>query len=272
MKRIAALILCLLSLTALPLRAADITSNLDFQADLQDNAASTTLVATVGTNGALSSSTTAALTTTGPGGAYTRALSFSGVSGGITGTFSGPIITPAGPTTLSFWTLMGTQSSSALQLHPLLWHNFNNDGATGFSVETFKTGSANVNKLQVRCWLTGGVGITSGTYADSAWHHIAVTRTGTNGILYVDGTSVATATATTPSSPSVNDMYIGGDPGIADRKYAGSLAGIRVYSRVLAAGDITALIALGSSTVRVSRSRTVNLGGTGRASRGGVNQ
>jgi autotransporter-associated beta strand protein len=83
----------------------------------------------------------------------------------------------------------------------------------------------------------------SSALSTGIWHHLAVTLSGTTGILYIDGKAVGTNSSMTltPSSlGSTTTNYIGksqwNDPNLT-----GSVDDFRIYARALSGGEIVAL-------------------------------
>ena len=83
----------------------------------------------------------------------------------------------------------------------------------------------------------------TGVANDSAWHHLAVVRTGTGAnqtLLYADGVQVAVATdaRTLTNAAALRLGSFANDTGFA----TGTFDDIRLYNRVLTPGDITELV------------------------------
>lgn len=95
---------------------------------------------------------------------------------------------------------------------------------------------------------TGGAGAeqiinTSTPLATGAWKHVAVTVTGSTGILYVDGAEAARATITLrPSSLGTTSAnFIGRSQYTNDPFLNGQIDQLRIYSRALTATEVRAL-------------------------------
>nr|WP_203691433.1 beta-L-arabinofuranosidase domain-containing protein [Streptomyces sp. SID12488] len=96
---------------------------------------------------------------------------------------------------------------------------------------------------------TNGAGGEQGLNGTSAlplnqWSHLAVTITGTTGTLYVNGTAVATNTAMTVNPSALGTLtnnWLGRSNYSGDPVYSGAFDEFNVYSRALAAADITSL-------------------------------
>jgi hypothetical protein len=75
---------------------------------------------------------------------------------------------------------------------------------------------------------------------DGNWHHVAaVRRNGTNGVIYIDGTAVATATSS-PIAPLLPTLvtYIGSDQRDHNNYFAGTLSDVATYPYALSASRI----------------------------------
>jgi hypothetical protein len=75
---------------------------------------------------------------------------------------------------------------------------------------------------------------------DGKWHHVAaVRRNGTNGVIYIDGTAVATATSS-PIAPLLPTLvtYIGSDQRDHNNYFAGTLSDVATYPYALSASRI----------------------------------
>jgi hypothetical protein len=69
---------------------------------------------------------------------------------------------------------------------------------------------------------------TSGGINDGAWHHFAITRSGSTWTLWVDGTSVGTGTSSATIAALTTPIYIGQDPNFSGRTYTGYLQDIQL--------------------------------------------
>jgi len=72
---------------------------------------------------------------------------------------------------------------------------------------------------------TGNININ-----DGSWHHIAVTRSGTSHVLYVDGASQATATASFTYSDTTHSIVIGEDLCFGPRSWEGYISNFRIIN------------------------------------------
>jgi hypothetical protein len=78
---------------------------------------------------------------------------------------------------------------------------------------------------------------------DNAWHHIAVTRTGTAPSifkLYVDGVLQVTSNNAGNTVPTLTRLFVG-CRAILALYFGGQIDDVRVYNRVLSSDDVTAL-------------------------------
>ncbi|MFD0520570.1 LamG domain-containing protein [Paractinoplanes durhamensis] len=73
-----------------------------------------------------------------------------------------------------------------------------------------------------------------------AWTHVAVTRSGGLGVLYVNGTEVARNAALTATLTSTTQNWLGRSQ-YADPYLDGALDNVRFYSRALTAAEVTTL-------------------------------
>jgi len=99
--------------------------------------------------------------------------------------------------------------------------------------------SAGEQRIENRAVLSTGI-----------WHHVAVTLSGSVGVLYIDGAAVGTNSSMTlhPSNlGSTTQNYIGKSQW-ADPNLTGSVDDFRIYSRALSAAEIAGLAALSTNT------------------------
>lgn len=103
--------------------------------------------------------------------------------------------------------------------------------ASGVNHISFQTGHPNA--------------VAHGTTAvnDNQWHHVVVTRHQSSGEMkvYVDGIQEAVATGSNFMLDQNPVLSIGASPGLAANSYEGALDEIRIYTRVLSVGEVTAL-------------------------------
>ena len=109
------------------------------------------------------------------------------------------------------------------------WFNFNGTPSNE-PIFTGGDGTSTRAALQLRTNTTirlqvGGntdFTVSSITTDGSTWYHVAVTVSGTSATLYLDGSSVATATVSVPASTAFNDVHLGAFNGTG--AYGGSTA------------------------------------------------
>lgn len=85
--------------------------------------------------------------------------------------------------------------------------------------------------------------VSSNAVADTAWHHVAFTRSGTLATFYIDGVEAGTATLEGAFGGNPNPIRIGTDgPGWdASSMFDGYMDDVRIYNRALTAEQIQAL-------------------------------
>ncbi len=228
----------------------DIASNLVGHWELQDNAASTTVVATVGTNGTLTNSgNTSASSVTGPGGSYPLALSLDGTNDFINVTTgNSAAFQNVGAWTIACWLKTSASTGTVVSGSATTAGLFR--AGISISTGTFvaSSRSTNAGTLYGRA--------TVATYNDGTWHHVAgVVDIANDTIdLYVDGSLIASTTLTNgtiawTTTATDNDasaaVRLGQYNGAT--YFNGSMADVRFYQRELVAADISDLYALGSS-------------------------
>lgn len=205
-------IACLLLLTS-PCHAALIA-----HWKLQDDAASTTIVATVGSNGTLNSAgNTSASTAGGPGTLLTKSIAFDGTNDNISVSIA---MDGSSPYTVCMWVrgdgASGTGSVNRLwednQSHSgLIWNHTNasfNGTAYRFP-DSFK-----VAKF--------------GTLNGTTWYHLAVVWNGSTLRTYQDGVLVTTTTGATTNGTTTTSARIG-SYNDGTQNFAGRIADVRVY-------------------------------------------
>ncbi len=80
------------------------------------------------------------------------------------------------------------------------------------------------------------------TVNDGQWHHVAVTRLGQTGTIYIDGIADASASGEVKSLVSELNVIVGFDKLGNDKYFKGYLDDIRIYTVCLKAADIEGLI------------------------------
>ena len=105
----------------------------------------------------------------------------------------------------------------------------------------------------------------SSTLSTGAWHQVAVTLSGTTGILYLNGVSVGTNSGMTIKPSSLGDTvnnYLGKSQ-YPDPYLDGSLDEFRIYNAALSAAEIAATAALGSGQFLGTNRPPMNLARAG---------
>lgn len=221
------------------------------QWDLQDNAASTVIVATVGTNAVLTNAgNTNGLsgnTAPVPGTLLTRYLLFPATNDYIVaGSGNGGVIQNTAQATLSCFFMCSAGDTTGS--HTLIFISTVSAGNTRANIQLNSSGqisaagrAGDADTVQVKT--------TTNSYDDGAWHHVAAVFDYANDAItiYVDGTSVAqtgtiafTGTATSnTASPSVNIASTQS----TTSSYGGRIAGVRISNSDDSA-DLAAIIAL----------------------------
>lgn len=90
--------------------------------------------------------------------------------------------------------------------------------------------------------------VSTGSITDTEWHHVAVTRSGTNIKFYIDGVGAGTATVNANSYGADALSVRLGKESSASAGLDGALDDIRFYGRALSDAEIGQLYALGVST------------------------
>ncbi|BCX49009.1 peptidase M11 [Haloferula helveola] len=78
---------------------------------------------------------------------------------------------------------------------------------------------------------------TTATVNDDQWHHLTAVRSGADGFIYIDGVEAAQGSGTIQSLQPLA-VSIGYDHRDSNKRFAGSIDDVRVYSRTLALGEI----------------------------------
>jgi hypothetical protein len=136
----------------------------------------------------------------------------------------------AGGFTVEFW-INTTQTTSNATL---IGRNWGGSPYTGGWVIQL---NGNSNSAMVIYWAdysTTSPFMTANTtsYRDGYWHHIAWVRSGTSFVLYIDGTSVATATNATSFGSVNKNISIGDDLTFGPRGYSGYIDELRITNGV----------------------------------------
>jgi concanavalin A-like lectin/glucanase superfamily protein/HYDIN/CFA65/VesB family protein len=101
--------------------------------------------------------------------------------------------------------------------------------------------------------------VSSNTVADTAWHHVAFTRSGNLATFYIDGAEAGTATLDGAFGNNPNPLRIGTDgPGWdPSSMFYGAIDEARIYNRALTAAEIQALTSSPRLAVSVSGGNVV---------------
>lgn len=111
----------------------------------------------------------------------------------------------------------------------------NRPSSTGFSAGAwslfYNPGSAN-GRLQFWAadYSTGAalVAASSGDVHNGSWHHVAVTRSGSTFTIWLDGSSVGTATSSAVIANGTRNLYIGTDANYGSRDHNGRIDDLRI--------------------------------------------
>lgn len=225
-------LIALVTAIAVGLSPSPATAALEAHWKLQDNAASTTVVATVGTNGSLNGAgNTSASSVTGPGNLLPLALTFDGSNDRIFTTTGNSAATQNRAfITLSCWFYVAATTDTTT-FHDFVFCGNGESGAVRAYIGMDTDG-------KVRAAGRAGIGesayskLTTAAFDDATWHHAAAVfdYAGDAITIYVDGVAVSqsgtiTFTATASGNSASLDMEIAG-PGY----FKGRLADCRIYS------------------------------------------
>ncbi|MBI2513923.1 MAG: hypothetical protein HYV96_18285, partial [Opitutae bacterium] len=147
--------------------------------------------------------------------------------------------------TVEFWVKRDSITDSAL----FTWRN----GTGTNRVRGIFNNAGNQFWVAIPMGANGGdawVTSNTGQITANVWHHLAVTFDATtrNALLYVDGATASAATALgagVPDTPSNGYFYVGGVP--SDTRFRGTLDELTLYTRPLAAAEISAIYAAGAA-------------------------
>lgn len=205
---------------------------------LQDNAASTTVVATTGNNGTLTNAgnTSAISQADGPGTALTRSLSLNASDANdiitINHSMSG-----SGNRSACLWVKLNAVPANAATKRYL-----NQDteliGLIGDHANANYRGAAYHAPNSYPYASLGGVtALTSGT-----WIHLAQTYDGANIRAYQNGVLQATSGATATAGTDATSLHIGNKSGSSEGARA-FYCDVRVFSHCLTTGELTTIMA-----------------------------
>ncbi|MBI3741949.1 MAG: hypothetical protein HY257_09385 [Chloroflexi bacterium] len=184
-----------------------------------------------------------------------QAIDLAGGAGGSSGqhvTLPTGIVSTLSDFSIATWVKLDTNNT---------WQRIFDFG-TGTTINMFLTSPSGAGTLRFAI-TTGGSGAEKQINASSAlptgvWKHVAVTKSGNTGTVYVDGVSVGTNTSLTLSPSSLGNTtqnYIGRSEYIADPFLDGKLDDFRIYSGALTAGEVQTLYNLGTLTPSVASLR-----------------
>jgi hypothetical protein len=199
------------------------------QWNLQDNAASTTIVAAVGTNGTLvGGDNTSVKSTTGPGGSYPLGLDLNGTDDGIDVSGSSMLFAVDTAWAVSVW--VKTDGAT----FPIMARPASNNPAILKTSDT---------AIQVRNSAGTAYNFTVPSIGTSAWRHYLVTKTAGNSLrVFVDGTESSTGAVT--MAGNFNPETIGYRNGTFGD---GQVSGVKVFNTDQAA-NVATLYAEGSAS------------------------
>lgn len=234
--------------------AADITTGLQAKYACQDHAASTAVVAAVGTNATLTNAgNTSASSVTGPNAGFPRALSLDGVNDFILGpSIQGPQLACSmsawvKPTGVGTYVVMSLYSNGTPDA---AYSQFYLNG--GAIVAVIAAGSGGTP--------TPYIGRTTALsiVLANVWSHIAFTWSGgiTNASIkiYLNGVQVDDADSgsgvfAAPNASSINLRIGAQDFSGVSAPFAGAVAGVYLFSRTLPIADVVGLVVEGTSTI-----------------------
>ncbi len=228
-----------------------LTDNLVLQADLADNAASTTVVAQVGANGTLNGAgNTSASHTTGPNSYHTSGLLLDNVDDYLN--FGNVLKFNLGPTdslSISFWHKPAATSPSAYQV---LWCKQDGNVFGSFlGIYLFRNGTATGDPYQFGFYNGSMLEIQGACSNTTAWRHIALINRGTGfaaGMEIYENGVLLTPTVNFDAwngSTTATDAPIQMGSRLSDNyPINGSVAGLKLWTRALSAGEVAQVYAL----------------------------
>jgi sialidase-1 len=173
------------------------------------------------------------------GGKFGSALAFDGVDNHVHVPFSGSLDLGSGDFTVTAW----LKYAGGTNKHAILW-GYGSGTASG---QIWLRASPVENRVMgwVESTTASGWAETPAAYGDSTWHHVALQRTATQLLLWVDGVQVATKPApagsvTAGHTTGIMGLYVGQRPDGVDR-LTGALDEVRVFNRVLTGGELNQL-------------------------------
>jgi hypothetical protein len=149
----------------------------------------------------------------------------------------------SGDFTLEAWAMRSSSYSSGIR-GSLLGRGFQSGTSADHILRFYQGDGIGVEHLY-----QGGVGFTfsgysSGTVYNGSWHHLVYTRSGSNLTLYLDGSSIATATLSNAPQDVAISFVIGAAHQYSDSSIShflnGSIAGVAFYGTALSSARVTA--------------------------------
>lgn len=209
----------------------------EYRWNCQDNAATTTVAGTIA--GALDSSTTSAITTTGPGGSYPAAFALGG-SREFTVAPDGTLNGLSSAVSVAWW-MNGVDytSTTAEQFAGI----FCKDGGGAGDEWAITLNSGTSLRLRQNNATQAASGSIAGT---GAWHHYAMVYNGTTVQFYQDGSTLGSATTVTVDFTNTQTIYVGLD-NTNGRNLKANIAGVYISDTALNGAAISALYAEGST-------------------------
>ncbi|MBA3481686.1 MAG: LamG domain-containing protein [Pirellulales bacterium] len=224
---------------SLQFERTDTTSGKVFAANMQDNAANTTVLAAVGANGTLTNAgNTSASSVAGPGGSYPLALSLDGVNDYIN-FGNAAALTPAGSFTVSIrvWSSNWAGSSYGMMLAK-------SGGLTGnVTYEIRLNDTTGVPQFLVSNGTTLVSVTGSGALTNSTWYTLTGVYNGSTLTLYKNGVVNGTPSGQTGAPASTTEVLALGQrrSSAPQFPFGGRATDPRVYNRALSATEVAGL-------------------------------
>jgi len=203
---------------------------------MNDNAANTTVIDSVGSNTGTASANTSTMSVTGK---INTALEFIGSSSEKVNCGSGTSLNIIGSISIVFWIKSTDENSSSI-----IDRDTPSSPYPGYAIMFSRTTAGKFD-----FGINGGwqANLNTTTVHDGEWHHVAITGSGTTGKIYIDGvldgTFTYSALVTTPS----NTFYIGSNEG-SSSFFTGALDDIRIYDFALSLSEVLGINNLENGT------------------------
>lgn len=171
---------------------------------------------------------------------------------------TGSVLIPDADYTLSCWFKGGDQTTGTGSIfRPFIAQP--GDSGLGDEFSMARGGSVDHGKIRFRVG-DGTTAVSASAYNDNQWHFAAGVRSGSDALLYVDGSLVGTGTVGTYSDKL--STRFGGDPsaGSNTRYFRGTLDDIRIFDRALTTAEIGVLAAGGPFKAPSRRRRELSGG------------